>query len=290
MLEITQKYCVNEEIKDKLIYELKAKYEELNRNVPTALTNLPLIKGRYSYSVEEIEETLKPFENDTIEEFMHKIVINECFIPDIPDISNEDYGIASYIPTIVYDDVTRNYNAGDPIMMRTFHYKTNVMKCLNNLRHKLRDYEKYEFLGHAYSIIHFSDLIDELSKRIFITSLEYYGRGDYFHCILTSIFQIERILRALCIKNKILNLYKDENKIVPKGLEYMIGELKAKKVLSTKFLFFLEWLLSGSSEIIPENIRNKIAHGLSDVDQFKAIYTENNALSIILIYLYLSKS
>ncbi len=54
-------------------------------------------------------------------------------------------------------------------------------------------------------------------------------------------------------------------------------------------LIFL-YLLSGLSEIIHENIRNKISHGISDVDQFKAIYQKNKALSIILIYLSLSKS
>lgn len=290
MLEITQKYCVNEEIKDKLVNDLKAKYEELNRNTPIAMKNLPLIKGRYSISVKEIENALKLFENDTIQELLQKIVINDCFIPDIPDISNEDHGITSFFPTIVYDDTTRYYNAGDPIIMRTFYYKKNVMKCLNHLKHKLRDYDKYEFLGNVYAFIHFSDLIDELSKGMFHTSLEHYGRGDFFHCIQTSIFQIERILRALCEKNRILNLYKDEKKEVPKGIDYMIGKLKEQNVLSNKILFFIGWLLSGLSEIIPENIRNKIAHGISDVDQFKAIYTKNNALSIILIYLSLSKS
>ena len=290
MLDITQKYCVNKEIKGKLVNDLKAKYEELNRNIPIAMKNLPLIKGRHSISVKEIENALKPFENDTLQEFMQKIVINDCFIPNIPDISNEDHGISSFFPTIVYDDVTRNYDAGDPIIMRTFYYKMNVMAFLVYLGHKLRDYEKYEFLGNVYAFIHLSDLIDELSKRMFHTSLEHYGREDFFHCIQTGIFQIERILRALCEKNKILNLYKDEKKEVPKGLDYMIGKLKEKKVLSDKILFFIGWLFSGSSEIIPENIRNKIAHGICDMDQFKDIYTEKNALSIILIYLSLSKS
>jgi len=290
MLEITQKYCVNEEIKDKLVNELKAKYEELNRNALIASKNLPLIRGRDSISVEEIENALKPFEKDTLQELIQKIVINDCFIPDIPNLSNEDHGITSFLPTIVYDDVTRYYDAGDPIIMRTFNYKKNVMKCLIHLEHKLRDYNKYEFLGNVYAFIHFSDLIDELSKGMFHTSLEHYGRGDFFHCIQTSIFQIERILRALCEKNGILNIYEDENRTVPKGLKYMIGELKQQNVLSNKILFFIGWLLSGLSEIIPENIRNKIAHGISDVDQFKAIYTKYNALSIILIYLSLSKS
>lgn len=289
MLDITQKYCVNEGIKGKLVNDLKAKYEELNRNAPIAMKNLPLIKGSYSISIKEIENALKPFKNDTIQEFMQKIVINDCFIPDIPDVSNEDLGITSHFPTIVYDDATRKYDAGDPIIMRTFYYKINSMKLLIHLEHKLRDYDKYEFLGNAYAFIHLSDLIDELSKRMFHTSLEHYGREDFFHCIQTSIFQIERILRALCEKNGILNLYKDEKKEVPKGLDYMIVKLKERNVLSDKILFFIGWLFSGSSEIIPENIRNKIAHGISDVDQFKTIYTKNNALSIILIYLSLSK-
>ncbi len=291
ILEITQKYCVNEEIKGKLVNDLKAKYEELNRNTPIAMKNLPLIKGSCSISVKEIENALKPFETDTIQEFMQKIVINDCFIPDIPDISNEEHGISSFFPTIVYDDdATRNYDAGDPIIIRTFYYKMNSVKFLIHLEHKLRDYDKYEFLGNVYAFIHLSDLIDELSKIMFRKSLEHYGRGDFFHCIQTGIFQIERILRVLCEKNGILNLYIDEKKEVPKGLDYMIGKLKEKNVLSGKILFFIGWLLSGSSEIIPENIRNKIAHGISDVDQFNDVYTKNNALSIILIYLSLSKS
>ncbi|MBA7483784.1 hypothetical protein ES707_19301 [subsurface metagenome] len=290
ILDITQKFCVNEEIKGKLVNDLKAKYEELNRNAPIAMKRLPMIKSSYSISVKEIENALKPFKNDTIQEFMQKIVINDYFIPDIPDVSNEDLGITSLFPTIVYDDATRKYDAGDPIIMRTFYYKMKSTKFLIYLKHKLRDYDKYEFLGNVYAFIHLSDLIDELSKRIFRTSLEHYGRGDFFHCIQTGIFQIERILRALCEKNGILNLYKGEKKEIPKGLDYMIGKLKEKNVLSDKILFFIGWLFSGSSEIIPENIRNKIAHGISDVDQFKAVYTENNALSIILIYLSLSKS
>ncbi|KKL70327.1 hypothetical protein LCGC14_2106010, partial [marine sediment metagenome] len=183
-------------------------------------------------------------------------MVNDCFIPDIPDISNEELGITSLFPTLVVDDVTRYYDAGDPIIMRTFYYKKNVMENLLYFVHKSRDYDKYKILGNVYAFIHFSDLIDELSKRMFHTSLGHYGRGDFFHCIQTSIFQIERILRALCEKKGILNLYTSDNRTVPKGLEYMIGELKKQNVLSNKILFFIGWLLSGLSEIIPENIRN----------------------------------
>jgi hypothetical protein len=124
---------------------------------------------------------------------------------------------------------------------------------------------------------------------MFHLSLEHYGRGDYFLSIQISIFQIEHILRTLCEKKGILNLYKDEKKELSKGLEPMIRELGEEKVLSEKVLFFIEWFLIGSSEIMSENIRNKIAHGISNLDQFNEIYTKHNALSIILIYLSLSK-
>lgn len=290
MLEITQKYCVNEEIKGELVNDLKVKYEELNRNELIAMKNAPLITGNSSIPLREIENKLKPFENDTLHEFIHKVVITDYFIPDIPNIPNEDHTLSSSFPTKILDsDVTRKYDAGNPIIQNSFIYKYDLTFCLNCLKHKLNDYDKFEFLGASYATIHFSDIIDELSKVMFSTSLNHYGRGDYFHCIQTSIFQIERILRALCEKNRISILYKDEDKVVPKGLESMTRQLKERNILSEKILFFIEWLLIGSSEIIPENLRNKIAHGISDVDQFKAIYTKNNALSIILIYLSLSK-
>ncbi|KKL21409.1 hypothetical protein LCGC14_2445750, partial [marine sediment metagenome] len=286
LLEITQRYCMNEEMKDKLVNELKGKYEDLHKNAPIAMKNLPPIKGRSSISVKEMENALKIFENDTIREFIQKIVDNNYFIPDIPDVSNKDHRITSFFPTIVHDDdVTRNYDAGDPIM-KTFYYKNKIIKCLIHLEQKLKDYDEFEFLGNVYAFIHFSDLIDGVSKAMFREGLGHYGRRDYFHCIQTILFQIECILRDLCKKSGILTLYKDENKTVPKGLDYMLGELREERVLSDKILNFIEWLMSGSSEIIiSENIRNKIAHGISDLDQFKAIYTKYNALSIILIYL-----
>ena len=81
----------------------------------------------------------------------------------------------------------------------------------------------------------------------------------------------------------------DGKKELSKGLEPMIRELREEKVLSEKVLFFIEWFLIGSSEIMSENIRNKIAHGISNLNQFNEIYTKHNALSIILIYLSLSK-
>ena len=292
MLEITQKYCVDEEIKGKIVSSLKAKFEKLQNDIQIAMESLPLITGEHSISSQEIEEALKPFKKDSLPEFLHKIVVNDWFIPEIPEISSiEDQDSTRFFPTIVHDGATRHYESGNPIVTMTLHYKMSVSFSLTCLQHKLKDYDKYDLLGNLFAIIHFSDLIDDLSKRMFFTSLEYYGRGDFFLFIQTSIFQIERILRTLCKKKGIYNLFTDEKKTHPKGLDYMIRQLKEKKVLSTKFLLFIDWLLSGSSEtIIPENLRNKIAHGIDDMENFNIIYNENNALSIILIYLSLSKS
>jgi len=289
MLDIIHKYCMNEEIKGKLLNILKVKYEELTKNATIAVETLPEIRFTTTIPVEDIEKSLKDFEDDTLQEFMQKIVINDYFLPDVPDLLKEDRDIIDLLPTTVYDDVIRHYKEDDQILKKTFSYKSQVMKCLNIFTHKLRAYDIYEFLGNVYASIHYSNLIDKLSKAMFHTGLSHYERGDFFHCINTIVFQIEGILRTLCEQNGILNLYHNGKKEHPKGLEYMIPKLKEHKVLGDKILFFIEWLLSGSSEIIPENIRNKIAHGISDVDHFKSIYTRYNALSIILIYLSLSK-
>lgn len=290
MVKITQKYCMNKEIKDKLIYSLKTKYEELHRYALNVTKNLPLIKGSNYIPNEEIENALKPFENDTLQEFLQKIVISDYFIPDIPNLSSDDLGITRYFPTKVYDDnSSRYFKSGEPVVETNFYYKLKVMKNLVYLEYKLKEYEIHEFLGNVYAIIHSSELIDELTKKMFQISLEHYGRGDYFHNIQTIIFQIERILRDLSEKNGILNLFEDENRTVPKGLEHLLGQLSEKDVLSKKILYFIGWLLSGSCEIITENIRNKIAHGVDNLEQFKIVYNKKNALAIILIYLSLSK-
>ncbi|MBN1216813.1 MAG: hypothetical protein JXA99_15405 [Candidatus Lokiarchaeota archaeon] len=289
MIEITQIYCIDEEIKSNLIKKLKIKYEKLNKNIQIAIKKIPLITGNFSISVKEIEDELKSFKNDTIKQFLQKSISNDYFIPEIPNITKKDFGISSYLPTIIYDDIIKKYDGRDPIVIKTFNYEMNVIDSLTKLKHKLKDFKKYEFLEHIYAFIHSSDLIDDLTKKLFYLSLGYFVRKDYFLFIQTCIFQIEHTLRALCEKKNIPNLYKDEKKEVPKGIEYMIGELKKENLLNEKLLFLIGWLFSGEETIIPKNIRNKIAHGIKDLNDFIIIYTEENSLLIILIYLSLSK-
>jgi len=149
----------------------------------------------------------------------------------------------------------------------------------------------HEFLGSIYAYVHCSELIDRMSKKNFQTSLHHYGQKDYFHCIQNCVFQIESILRGLSEKIGILNLYHDEQKTVPKGLEHLINQIKIheKQVISEKLIYYIEWLLCNSTEFMTENIRNKIAHGIDNVEQFRTVYTKWNALALILIFLCLSK-
>lgn len=290
MIEITQKYCVNKEIKDDLIDSLRAKNQALHLNASNAIEKLPLIKGRNVISIEEIDNSLKPYEGDTVQEFIQKVVLNDTFIPDIPDLSHDELGISMCFPTTIYDENTkRSYKPGEPIIENDFYYQLSVMEKLVYFEHKLKEYAIHEFLGNVYAVIHLSEIIDEISIKMFQIGLEHYGRSDYFHSIQINIFQIERILRDLCEKMCISNLFRDEYKTVPKGLEPLIEMLREKNVLNPKILYFIEWLLSTSRERITKNIRNKIAHGIENIGQFKRIYTKWNALAIILIYLSLSK-
>ena len=288
MLEITQKYCINEDKKEELEKALKLKYEKLHKSAIKAMESLPPLIFNNKIPVELLEKEIEPFKNDTLEEFLIKVVLEDYFIPEIPKIP-EDQGISRYIPTKVYDNTTRVFEAGKPVLIKTSSYKKEVIDTLNIFDFKLKEYHRFDLIGNIYAHIHLSKLIDDVSKKIFEISLIYYVRGDYLSFIQGSVLQIERILRILCEKKSIVNLYKDEKKENPKGLEYMIGELKKQGEVSGKFLFFIEWLLINSSEIISENIRNKIAHGIDDWNQLREIFTKYNALAILLIYLFLSK-
>ncbi len=64
---------------------------------------------------------------------------------------------------------------------------------------------------------------------------------------------------------------------------------KLNKIVNVKTLTFINWLLLSEGEMFPKNYRHEIAHGLSKLAQFNEIYTKKNALSLILIYLSLSK-
>jgi len=290
MLEITQKYCLTPE-KQTLIATLTNKIEELHRNSCVAIQNAPEIRSSVEITDTQIQAVLKQFENDALQEFLLKVINSEYFLPKIPEHLdlNRSSGVTCFIPTIIYDDnISRNFPAGHPFENDNY-YKFTAMEHLLYFEMKLEEYKSHEVLGGIYAFIHMSPLIDLITRKLFQTCLVHYHQGDYFHCIQCVVFQIEHILRKFSERSEIPHLFHNKKKTIPKGLDYLIPKLKEKQVLSAKLLYFIEWFLCGSEDRITENIRNKIAHGITSIDQFRNIYTKKNALALILIFLCLSK-
>lgn len=291
MLEITQKYSVDPKIHTQ-ISTLRKKIEDLHRASCIAINNLPEKEFVVTFSDVQIQNVLRQFENDTIYNFLQKVIKTEFFLPEIPEHSDLylDQEITRYIPTRIFDDNTsRSFPAGSSVIDHNCYYKYTAMEYLLYFERKLEDFELYEVIGSIYAFIHLSPVIDLLTRKMFQICLHHYNQKDFFHCIQIIIFQIEHVLRVFCEKKGVLNLYRDEKKTIPKGLDYLIPQLKKEQVLSTKRLYFIEWLLCGSEDMITENIRNKIAHGIASINQYKNVYTKKNALALILIFLCLSK-
>ncbi len=148
-------------------------------------------------------------------------------------------------------------------------------------------FDKDELFKTIISQVQNSEVINEMSIRMFQRSLKSYFNENYFDCIQSCVFQIESILREICIKNKIEAISIEEIKERYKTIGSLI--LKLREIVNERILIFIEWLLLDEEDQISKNYRNVIAHGLDSINQFNDIYTKANALSILLIYLSLSK-
>jgi len=289
-LEVIQKYCPN---RDDLNNYIRLEIDRINKLIPKCTKGYGPLSGKGKIPNEEIERFLQPFKNDSLEQIIKKTILFEFFLPDIPEDINTLSGL---FPTIQFSNRSvKKFNAGEQV---NEHGASNVSaKWLNyeldwNFRlflfqRIISKFDKDDLISNIIAPIRYSNVINEVSKRLFYNSLQSYFNENYFACIQISIFQIESILRYICAKNNIETISIKENKEQQRSIGPLITKLK--DTVSEKVLLFIEWLLLNEEGQISKNYRNKIAHGLDSIDQFNEIYTRENALSIILIFLSLSK-
>jgi len=204
--------------------------------------------------------------------------------------------VTGFLPTIYFSDGNvKKFDGGKQI---SAHGASDILEkwisyeCDWNFRlflfQRLTDkFDKDDLFTIILSPIQCSEVINEVSKRMFQRSLKSYFNENYFDCIQSCVFQIESILREICIKNNVETISIEKTKERQKTIKPLIPKLK--KIVNERILIFIEWLLLDEEGQISKNYRNVIAHGLDSINQFNDIYTKYNALSIILIYLSLSK-
>ena len=289
-LQVIQKYCPD---RDNLSNDIKFEIARVNKLIPECINGGVLLSGGGQISKNEIEKILEPFKNDTPEQVIMKTILYDCFLPNIPrEISSE----TGFLPTIYFSDgsvkkidggkQTNSHGASD-ILLKWANYEGDWKFHLFLFQLLTDKFEKDDLLSSLLSPIKYSEVINEVSKRMFEHSLKSYFNKNYFNSIQSSVFQIESILREICKKNNIETISIEESKERQKTIGSLIPKLK--EIVNERILIFIEWFLLDKEEQIAKNYRNIIAHGLDLINQFNDIYSKANALSLILIYLSLSK-
>jgi hypothetical protein len=289
-LQILQKYCSD---RDELCNDVRCEIDRINKLIPRCNYGSIPLSGGGKIPNNHIEKILEPFKNDSLEQIINKIILSDCFLPIIPrGISS----VTGFLPTIYFSDGNvKKFDGGKQI---SAHGASDILakwvsyECDWNFRlflfQRLTDkFDKDDLSTIILSSIQYSEVINEVSKKMFQRSLKSYFNENYFDCIQSCVFQIESILREICIKNNIETISIEENKERQRSIRPLIAKLK--DIVNEKTLIFIEWLLLDEEDQISKNYRNVIAHGLDSINQFNDIFTKDNALSIILIYLSLLK-
>jgi len=289
-LQILQKYYSD---RDDICNNVRCEIDRINKLIPICNNGSIRLSGGGKIPDNQIEKILEPFKNDSPEQIIKKTILSDCFLPIIP---REISSVTGVIPTIYFSDGNvKKFDGGKQI---NAHGASDILakwvsyECDWNFRlflfQRLTDkFDKDDFFTIILSPIYYSDVINEVSKKMFQCSLKSYFNENYFDSIQSCVFQIESILREICIKNNIETISIKETKEHQRSIRPLIAKLK--EIVNEKTLIFIEWLLLDEEGQISKNYRNIIAHGLDSINQFNDIYTKDNALSIILIYLSLSK-
>ncbi len=289
-LQVINKYCPD---RDDLDNDIRNEIDRVNKLILKCTEGGVRLSGGGQIPNNEIEKILQPFKQDSLEQIIKKTNLYDCFLPIIP---REISSVTGFLPTTYFSGASvkkievgkqMNSHGASDILLKWVSYEGDWNFQLFLFQRLTDKFDKDDLLLSIFSPIKHSEVINEVSKIMFQRSLKSYFNENYFDSIQSCVFQIESILREICKKNNIETISIKETKEHQRSIRPLIAKLK--DIVNEKTLIFIEWLLLDEEGQISKNYRNIIAHGLDSIKQFNDIYTKENALSIILIYLSLSK-
>ena len=121
------------------------------------------------------------------------------------------------------------------------------------------------------------------NKELISYGIEKFRKKEYISAIHILIFQVEAILRGRLIDFGISN-YTEKNGVQQfLSLRSVLTKLRENHDLQEDFLIFLDLFLCDQVFV---NLRNKVAHGLTEIEEFN----EYNTVALIFILIKLVKS
>lgn len=289
-LEVIHKY--NPENLD-LINEVKLELGGISKLIPNLNEGGVLISGGGKIPGSKIDNFLNHFKNDSLEEIINKTIKFDYFLPEIPPNVSSSTG---WLPTTYFAGTfVKKFSAGgqsnesgsSDIILKSAGYEVERDFKLFLFQELTKKFDKKDIKKTILAPINKSVIINQVSKKMFQDALQAYFDENYFTSIQTCIFQIESILKEICLDNSIEIIAIDDDRERQRTMKPLMQKLK--EIVNKKTLTFINWLLLNEGEMFPKNYRHEIAHGLGTLDQYSEIYVKKNALSLILIYLSLSK-
>jgi len=279
-LKIIQIYCPE---RADLKNEVKIEIERIGNTIPDCREGCAKISGQIKV---DFKPFMEEFKDISLEEFIKKTVIYDYFIPLDSPPNNTNYSITQYIPTIYYDtDSTKTVQEPE----RWYYYNFAWDFKLRLFQKIIERFDKEELFNMIFSVFYFSEVINTITKDFLLGALKNFFDGNYYSSMVTCVFQVEIVLREICIKNNIETISIEEAKTRQKSIGSYITKLRENELVNERLLLFIEWFLLNEAEQISKNIRHQIAHGINSKEQFDNIFTKENAISLVLIFLSLSK-
>ncbi len=280
-LKIIQTYCPE---RADLKNEVKIEIERIGKTIPDCREGCAKISGLIKV---DFKPFMEEFKDVTLEAFIKKTVIYDYFIPlKSPPPDSADFHLMQFIPTMYYDkDSTKRVQQPE----RWYYYNFAWDFKLRLFQIIIERFDKNKLFDIIFSVFYCSEVINAITKDFLYGALKYFFDGNYYASMISCVFQVEIVLRDICIKNNIETISIEEAKTRQKSIGSYITKLRENKLVNERLLLFIEWFLLNENDQISKNVRHQIAHGMNSKEQFDNIFSKENAISLILIFLGLSK-
>ena len=275
------KHALKDEAKNVLI-----KIEELDGRV---ISEIPTIEIPFEISQKEIETLIEELIEGNLEEALRKIAV--YYIPrkneTIDSLKNlfQKYPLSFLSSRQIFDSDGRMIATvgplNDDLEGHVVFRISQDMQVLSFLLRKTINALIEKFNLNAKTVVEYfysSPIFEEKRKIFLIKGIEAYLNNDFITAIHILIPQIEALIRNLAEKMEIPVLNQSHlNGFNYRSLSSLLEEESIKNILSEDVCNYLKILLSDPRGW---NLRNKVCHGISKIDDFNRMVT--NKILILL--------